>query len=90
MDIYAEIDRRAESFLEDNFTPRSKTEEVTLRIKIRSAMLIGASVVLEQGPDPIPGEDDATLRQLFGTPKYDGCRGMFDFRGRMVHSHVGG
>ena len=83
MTIDEEIKRRAELFCKDNaFLQR----HISI---IESAMLIGASVVLEQGPDILPGEDDATLRMLF-QPKYDGYRGgPFDFHSRPASTYVG-
>jgi hypothetical protein len=59
--IIQEIKRRARVYAEDNLRfPDSRDY-----LMIENAMLIGASVVLENGgPDPVPGEESHSQHSL--------------------------
>jgi hypothetical protein len=57
--LESEIHRRAINFCRDNaFLKRHQQI-------IETAMLIGASIILEQGPAPIPGESEEGMAMLF-------------------------
>jgi hypothetical protein len=58
MTLEEEIHRRAINFCRDNaFLKRHQQI-------IETAMLIGASIILEQGPAPIPGESEEGWKQV--------------------------